>query len=368
MHIVLMILKVIGIILLVLLGILLLLLLLMLFVPLRYRLHVRKEQDILEADGRMTWLLHLLRIDMTIQDMHGTAVLRVCGFKLKTFRFLKKDDVTETASQKNGSNIDRKDSQEYEPGTGQTDTGSIQKAETEQKSESEEPLKIEEKTDSSAGGSFDEDRNEPDRKNKRKNREIPEEEHPGFIGRILNLAVRILNKGLNLLLQVPGLPAEIHDKSDILQEKLHAKYTWLKKKVDPFLSIEAEHMLPKIIRYAKYLMRGYAPRKITGYLHFGTGAPDLTGILVGLVYVLLPESGTEYNVDPDFYEPVIETDTTMTGQIRSYRLVWVSIRLLLDKEFRILFARIRGKEKVKRHRGVRRARRKAMLEITDKAA
>ena len=64
LHIVLTILKVIGIILLVILGILLAVILLVLFVPLRYRLNVRRGNTPLTVDGRVTWLLHLLRIDL----------------------------------------------------------------------------------------------------------------------------------------------------------------------------------------------------------------------------------------------------------------------------------------------------------------
>jgi hypothetical protein len=50
MHVILTILKIIGIILLVLLAILLTVFLLLLFVPMRYRLHVRKQKDLLEID------------------------------------------------------------------------------------------------------------------------------------------------------------------------------------------------------------------------------------------------------------------------------------------------------------------------------
>ena len=83
MHVILTILKIIGIILLVLLAILLTVFLLLLFVPMRYRLHVRKQKDLLEIDGRMTWLLHLIRADLNVKQMHGKAVIRAAGFKLR---------------------------------------------------------------------------------------------------------------------------------------------------------------------------------------------------------------------------------------------------------------------------------------------
>ena len=362
MHVVLTILTIIGIILLVLLGILLLLLILMLFVPLRYRLHVRREKDILTADGRMTWLLHLLRADLTYTDSQGTAVIRVFGFRLKTLHFPKKDKEEEEdedlspARPEESTDPVRPDAIAVED---QSRTGSF--------SEAKRPPGMEECSGKTAPSSDD------GTNHRQETAPASEQKHtrsskPGLIEKIVSFFEKLLHFVLDLLTEVPVLPAEVHDRLEELQHKLQTKYDKVHRRIAPLFSIEAEHMLPKIIRYAQYLIRGYAPRKITGYLHFGTGSPDLTGRLTGLFYVLLPESGTEYDVDPDFYEIMLETDTTMTGQIRSYRLVWVFIRLLLDKEFRILFARVRGKEKAAKHKRARRAKRKAMLEEAEKAA
>ena len=377
MHVVLTILKIIGIILLVLIGILVLLLLLLLFVPLRYRLHVSRKGDVLEADGRMTWLLHLLRADMTYIDSQGTAVIRVFGFRVKTFHFPKKDQEEE---EKETPSAKKEEAESEVPSPKKDEEEAEREVPSPKKDESVQPVKADAvdaggiEDQAAAGNAAEAIRSSGSGKRNRQEetsdsgRQKTRSDRPGLIGKIVRLFERVLQFILDLLIEIPVLPAEVHDRLEALQHKLEVKYDKLYRRIDPFFSIEAEHMLPKIIRYVQYLIRGYAPRKITGYLHFGTGAPDLTGKLVGLFYVLLPESGTEYDVVPDFYEAVLETDTTMTGQIRAYRLAWVSLRLLLDKEFRILFARIRGKEKVAKHRGAWRARKKAMLEEADKAA
>ena len=386
MHVVLTILKIIGIILLVILAILLLLLLAVLFVPLRYRVHGRKEtKKEPEADGTMTWLLHLLRADLTYRDREGVAVIRVCGFRLKTFRFGEKKPERGNAPQKaepSGETAEEaapvtetpehampqieaaKDDAVKDDAAVKETAAQAKKSEPEPAEEEESGIKRlfrrifkkkkEEKPSAKGAGSGKQKKEKP--------------LHDGPVARLMNLAAQFLNKILDLLLQVPGLPAEVYDRIDIIQEKICKKYDLIRKKAEPFLSIEAEHMFWKGIGYLKYLIRGYAPRKITGYLHFGTGSPDLTGWLTGLVYMLLPESGTEYDVDPDFYEAVLETDTEVKGHIRAYRVAWVGLRLLFDKEFRVLFARIRGKERVQAHRGSRRARRKAMEESAKKAA
>ena len=421
MHVVLTILKIIGIILLVILAILLLLLLAVLFVPLRYRVHGRKEtKKEPEADGTMTWLLHLLRADLTYRDREGVAVIRVCGFRLKTFRFGEKKPERGNAPQKEESfgetaeeaapateaaeeaapvteaaeeaapvteaaeeSVSATEAAEEAVPVTETqehampqieavkDDGAVKETAAQAKKSEPEPAEEEESGIKRLFRRIFKKKKEekPSVKGADSGKQKKEKQlHGGPVARLMNLAAQFLNKILDLLLQVPGLPAEVYDRIDIIQEKICKKYDLIRKKAEPFLSIEAEHMFWKGIGYLKYLIRGYAPRKITGYLHFGTGSPDLTGWLTGLVYMLLPESGTEYDVDPDFYEAVLETDTEVKGHIRAYRVAWVGLRLLFDKEFRVLFARIRGKERVQAHRGSRRARRKAMEESAKKAA
>lgn len=416
MHVVLTILKIIGIILLVILAVLLLLLLAVLFVPLRYRVHGRMEtKKEPEADGTMTWLLHLLRADLTYRDREGVAVIRVCGFRLKTFRFGEKKPERGNAPQKaepSGETAEEvspaketleesvpvteaaeesapvADASEESAPVKETpenampqieaakddavkDDGAVKETVAQAKKPEPEPAEEEESGIKRLFRRIFKKKKEekPSAKGAGSGKQKKEKQlHGGPVARLMNLAAQFLNKILDLLLQVPGLPAEVYDRIDIIQEKICKKYDLIRKKAEPFLSIEAEHMFWKGIGYLKYLIRGYAPRKITGYLHFGTGSPDLTGWLTGLVYMLLPESGTEYDVDPDFYEAVLETDTEVKGHIRAYRVAWVGLRLLFDKEFRVLFARIRGKERVQAHRGSRRARRKAMEESAKKAA
>ena len=170
MHVILTILKIIGIILLVLLAILLTVFLLLLFVPMRYRLHVRKQKDLLEIDGRMTWLLHLIRADLTVKQMHGKAVIRAAGFKLKTLYFLKKEEDTDST-------------------TAESTTPNVASEETASESEVPKPASEETIADSTAPKAASEETIADNTKSKTK---------PGLLGRMMNLIARILNKVLGL--------------------------------------------------------------------------------------------------------------------------------------------------------------------------
>ncbi|MBO4761787.1 MAG: hypothetical protein J5499_00005, partial [Lachnospiraceae bacterium] len=89
LEIIFLILKIIGFTLLGLLGLALLIVLAILFVPLRYKARGDKHEE-LKAEGRITWLLHILRIRVTYAD----GKLKTKG-KLLFFSILDSDEDVE---------------------------------------------------------------------------------------------------------------------------------------------------------------------------------------------------------------------------------------------------------------------------------
>lgn len=309
LHVILTILKIIGILLLVILSILLAVILLVLFVPVRYRLHGRYEKGALEADGRISWLLRLVRINLSWKDNKGLAEIRVLWFKLKSFQIPKEEPPGDTA--------DFAKDHKYTSSDPQEDSAP------------------------SSGNDWKESSNP---------QENPEPAPDGIIRKIAHIGGKLWELVRNALVSIPGIPAELIDLIDRKMEWLGAKIDAVFRKIEPYLDATTERALRKVIRYLKWALRGYAPRRIEGYIHFGTGQPDITGRLAGLIFVLLPESGKGYDVDPDFYKAVLETDTTVTGHMQMYRLVWVGIRILADRECRTVLFRILGWDKKKKRK------------------
>ena len=68
LHIVLMLLKIIGLVIVSVLGLALLLLCVLLFVPIRYRASGNKTTECLEADGKLSWLLGAVRVEFAFKD------------------------------------------------------------------------------------------------------------------------------------------------------------------------------------------------------------------------------------------------------------------------------------------------------------
>ncbi len=382
LHVLLTILKIIGILLLVILGIILVLILLVLFVPIRYRVHVRKVQDLLQADGGATWLLRLIRIDAAYEDMNADVVISIAGKKIKTLHWPRKNDEDqasslqthesastdeETQSSSAGEQIENdsakaqiegdlaKEKQDQESAKAQTESDLAKEKQDQEsaKAQIEGDLAREKQDQESAGmeaegESSKDDINEFASELKKK---VQESKAGKALSQIVSVLLGLIEKLLNLALRLLELPYEIYDKMDTAESRIAAKFSAIRKKVEPFLSIEGEHVIGKLWAGLKHLGRCYGPRKISGYLNFGTSYPDMTGKIAGLVYVLLPQAGSEYAVEPDFYNAVLETDTVITGHIRLNHVAWIAIRLLLDKEFWILLRKIRGKEKANNHKG-----------------
>jgi hypothetical protein len=357
LHVILMILKIIGIILLVILGILLAVLLIILFVPLRYRIHVKAGNGIIEAKGQVSWLLRLLRVNMTFADMKGHVEIMILKFRLKAFDFPKKDApgknvqhtddaaIPETPPHEGGAAVQETashaDDNVVPEDASHADGAAVQVNEprTDEKDVPEEDSPEE----SSGNGSTEESPEDGSTAGPESGGRTAGKQ-PGLTGKIIDLIRSLLQMVWEILLQLPGLPAQMHDRIDCVMQKICSKFDQICSKIAPFLTVAGEHMIEKCIRYLRYLLRGYAPRRIEGYLRFGTDSPDMTGKLTGLAFVLIPAAGDTYQLEPDFHKSVLETDTTIYGVIRMYRVAWVGFKLFIDKEFWTLLRMVRGKD------------------------
>ena len=357
LHVLLTILKVIGIILLVILALLILLAAAVLFVPLRYRIRVRKEDGPLQAEARVTWLLRLICAEAEYLEKQVTVVLKVCGFRLKTMRF--PQGAGHAPAEKRSPDGDE---DTVLQGTGAPKTtpgvpersGDVKAPAEPVKTESAQPPEGPVKTESAQPpeGPVKTERprtpeDPPGRNGAEEHQEARESAEPSGLRRVLaslpEYVLQLIEKICGLLLRLLDLPLEAYDRADDIIYRTENKIRDIRRKIDPFFSVEAEHVLGKLIEYVKYLIRGWKPRSAEGYLEFGTGSPDQTGKLTGLLFMILPAQSRRYRVEPDFYEKRLRTDTTLQGRIRLYRAAVVGLKLLLDREFRVLIGRIRGK-------------------------
>ena len=379
LHILLTILKVIGIILLVILALIIALILIVLFVPVRYRVHVRKEDSPLEAKGLFTWLLKLLRVEVRYRNKKGRADIKVLFFTIKSICIpageghpQEKSNTGESSGKKESAKAAAPEKPEEEP-VKKPVSDESKKASSEGQAKTSSAVPERPVSEKSGKNSVIPDKISHNKANKTSS---PKEEEgistskdegarkEGRISSVIRSVLSILpdkitkvvEKICDILLRLLDLPFDIYDKADYTIDRIDKKIRAIQYKAEPFLTIEGEHMLRKIIGYVLYLIRGWKPRRIRGYIDFGTGQPDVTGKLTGLIYLLLPDEAEEFDIRPDFYEKRFRTDVLMTGHIRLYRVAVVAVKLLVDREFWELLRMIRHKPpKRKKKRRARKA-------------
>ena len=378
LHILLTILKVIGIILLVILALIIALILIVLFVPVRYRVHVRKEDSPLEAKGTFTWLLKLLRVEVRYRNRKGRADIKVLFFTIKSIRIpggeghpVEKPHTKDSSADTGPAKIEVPKKPEEEPSE-KTVSEELKKtlSDESKKASSERQAKPTSKESEKIPDNEPEKKNIiPDKvlNNKADKTSSPKDEEGRKESRISSVIrsvlsilpdkiTKVVEKICDVLLRLLDLPFDIYDKADNAIDRVDKKIRAIQYKAEPFLTIEGEHMLRKMIGYVLYLIRGWKPRRIRGYIDFGTGQPDVTGKLTGLIYLLLPDEAEEFDIRPDFYEKRFRTDVLMTGHIRLYRVAVVAVKLLVDREFWELLRMIRHKPpKRKKKRRARKA-------------
>ena len=353
-HIGLTILKIIGIVLLVLLGILVSLILIVLFVPLRYRITVKKEEEPLSADVSVSWLLRLVRLHARYYEKKAEGRVQVLNFTLKSFSFPAghKGGGKETGKAvKSGDDASAVPvvSGEAEAAGGSPDKGAARKTETKAAAGGSPDKEAGGEAAKAAAGS--DSYMETGRETAETVSETAGEKSGklnSYMDRVREILMRLPDRALgaaeraaDLLLKMVNLPSDVYNRTDDTVARITKKLDAIDRKLKPFFSIEAEHVMGRMMSHLRYLWKGYRLRSIEGYVRFGTDRPDLTGRICGLIYLILPARADRYLVDPQFYETVFRTDTDIRGVIRLYRLLVVAVRLLLDKEFRILIRKIR---------------------------
>lgn len=393
LHIILMILKVIGIILLTVLGIILALLLLILFLPVRYRGHLVREEGPMKADVTASWLLRLACADYHYEDKKGVLKLKIFGKTLKSIEIPRGG---RTYGEGTGGEFSPESGPEpsdgplpetgFEPEEDRTGTEEGTPETPGKVPGSEYRTGTEDRTAATSGnapGSDDrtgsEDPGKPGGKIAGTGR--PLKRIPGRIrdkitsawgslkrkirdavsksaraaAAMVRRAAGLLEKLCGLLFRGQELPSDIGDRVDAFAEKAERKILSLRKKTGPFLTEDAFAFYRRALRYLAVFLRSCRLRSLEGYLLIGTGQPDRTGEAIGLISLILPDTGGEYDLQADFYGQAFRTDTAFKGHIRLNHAVMLAIRLFKDREFRRLLAHLRHRDgkKQKKEKGKR---------------
>ena len=345
------ILKIIGILLLTVLVLLLLVLSAILFAPVRYHLRVEKTEEALEGMAEISWL-HVIRARLSADGRRRTHVLDIRIFGISPAKLHER---LRRRKQKKKQQKEKQDTKKQVP----NEINRTNKTDKANKTKTESP-------DGQAEADSNKQRNicrqeQPSETDINEPKEAPqttgsEETNSRQKEKLL---ARILEMIQMLPYKIRAFCATIKSNVERIRElgkqmKRMGERIWsrlqqaaeIPEKIQQLLDFVEDYHLKELFAEGKAelndLWRHYRPRKATGYLQFGTGDPALTGELTGVLYLLLP-AFSEVQIEPDFNDPMLQTELELSGHIRACHLAATAWRLLRNKKLRRLIAKIRKK-------------------------
>ena len=300
LYVVLLILKILGILLLSILGLIVLLLCAVLFVPVRYRLDMEKQEQV-QVTAKAGWLFRFLFVKYELRWTEDEALwqnlcFRILGIPVfRPFRKKKKKQ-------------EKSETGEVKPEPKQTEEKpQSQKTEPEPKAESP---RIPE--------------NVPEPEPILKKEHIPKPEISMW-KRICRFFRRSVNR-------VKEIGKSICHLGDSIRSVVEKKNTLVE-----FWNLE-EHVQARkaLIQEASYLWKRSRPRKIKGTLHFGLWDPAATGILMGMLSMLYAWYPEDFTLDPDFDQLILKGELHIKGHIRLYPFCLSAWRIWRNKDVRLM--------------------------------
>ncbi len=305
LHILLLILKIVGIILAVILGIIILLLCIILFVPIRYEISAKCDGTIesLKAKIKATWLLRLFDADVLVKGKKLKWQIRAGWIKKSSAMIFggRKEEVNdETKEEHSGQEVQKVDEESFEDKISEiSEEKSAKASETVEKDRLEETPK------------------EPEIHAETDKTTSEKSEKKSFGDKVKENIEKIKNK-----------------INDLIQKK---------EKITNFLTDKSHvRAFKKLKKELFILLKRLKPKKINIKLRFGFDDPSTTGKVLGGISILYPFLGDTTEIIPDFEKQILKGNVYIKGRIRFCHFASMAIKLLLCKSIRTSYKDIRN--------------------------
>lgn len=308
LHILLTILKIIGIILASILGLMLLLLLVVLFVPIHYRASVVKTEGVIDAKGRVSWLFGAFGLNLFLKNKDFRYEIRIFGISLENIqKFVQKLTSKKNKAKKKvetkqeckniALDIDSTECQNNEsvkdiPEEIQTTKKQIEISECEAdiKAEKKSVFKSVFQTAKSVIGKIG-----------------------SVIKAIWNFPGKIIQRIKKIRLTISSVCDKIKYWTNFLKEE----------STQEAISMVKEQLL-KVLKHI-------LPKKIRGNITFGFDDPATTGQVLGGICAFYPLYYKQINISPDFTQNILLGDIYMKGRVYICFLVITALKVYFDK-------------------------------------
>lgn len=302
LHILLTVLSTVGTVLLVLLAIAALLILAVLFMPVCYRGHVEKREDVLKAGLRVSWMFRLVYVRVRYEEKQPDAEIYLLGIPvLRIRKYLAEKKKKENARRKPVHGPHRKPS--VPPGgrpAGNRRAGGGAAAELPKVNV---VLQAEETAE------------------KKKESGI----------------LRFFRKAA----EIPGKIRDVFRKVRFTIGSFCAKI----KEWHRFLTSRTFRRAWEAVKlHGKKILRHILPKKVRGYVRFGFDDPASTGQLTGVAGMFLPMIPEGLHIVPDFRGKCLEADVTAGGRIVVFVLLRHGLAIYRNKYVQRVIKKFQHKE------------------------
>lgn len=302
------ILKMIGLILLILLLIVIGLLLLILFYPLSYRVKGIWKKEY-QMEGSVTWLFHLIGYYFYLADGEQEQYLRILWFRKK---FHESEDAAETVEDtedtleefitEDGLGDRAKDAGTRKNDTGPREhgTGNSQAALIEQKPEN-------------GPKTYDDMQENPG-----KSKETAKHKKPSIFQKMKNTIAGFLQ---NIKRVARNLVRQYRKWDKIFHNKVY--------------QAAAGRLKKEFICLLKHIV----PSRMWLNARFSTGAPDTTGIALGVIAMFPVAYQNRWNIVPDFEaeQMYVDAEFDLKGHVFVFQILASAIRVIFDQNCRKLY-------------------------------
>lgn len=320
LHVLLVILKVVGIVILVLLLTLLLLLTLVLLVPVRYQVYAKKDTDMyLKANA--SWLFHLIHLRLYIGQDKVERSFKIVGISTdrwmslinrikKLFSFPRKRKTNRLRKQKEKKK-QVKVKKESESSLNTVMNESKKDLIPNEQEPEQEPVKARLTKDIPSNEKIEKEA----KKIKKSTFSLKK-----WFGKIKKSIIHFFKTFKNLIDKIIGFIKNANDKWEqgllfLFDENNKAAFDLFKVQI-------------------LLILKHIKPRKYKVNLRFGTGDPALTGQVLGIFGMFMPFYKNNAVIIPDFENAVFEGNVFIKGRIRLAKAIRIGLKLYRDENIK----------------------------------
>ena len=301
-------LKIIGILLLILLGTVLAILLMILLVPVRYRARGSYHENP-EGTADLTWLLHLIHLTIGYRDE--------VYYSLKIAGHVFADSGPEETAEADGT------AQDTAGGTGEENL--------------EEAFSLTDSVPDSNGGmisaekdSLPEGNSSPD--------DLVHVDLPESLSKSHTEKKQRRRKKLSFVKWLEKIISRVISRISSAFRNVRRNWRRVEKKYRYIRNVIEDERNRRTVRLLLRQIRRLAghilPRKADGYVSFGFEDPETTARVLEVCAFLYPFYRGCVSVTPYFDRNCLDGELTVTGRVRIGTVLWIVLRMFLDRNFR----------------------------------